>query len=195
LRVIAEDLGLVSGGLARHEVVHALHEYLVRQLAADCTVCIIIDEAQNLSADALEELRMISNLETEREKLVQLILLGQPGLRETMGLPRLKQLRQRVAVQFHLEPLTRGETFGYIAHRLKKAGPKRKVRFPRAVMDEVWRYSGGVPRVINTLCDSALLSGFTQRTTKITRRMVREASRDLDLAPQHGGLAQFFKFW
>ena len=192
---IAEDLGIEVDGMSRYEVLRALYDYLIRQLAQGCTVCIIIDEAQNLSPAALEEVRMISNLETEREKLVQLILLGQPELREKVRLPSMRQLRQRISVQYHLDPLTRRETVGYIRHRIKVANASGELHFRRAAMVEAFRYSGGVPRLINTLCDNALLTAFTRRKRTVTARMIAEAARDLDLDPQTGGLAQFFKVW
>ena len=195
IRAIAEDFDLPTEGLDRREILAKLNHFLIEQLAANCTVCIIIDEAQNLSPVVLEEVRMISNLETEQEKLVQLILLGQPELRDKLKDPMLKQLRQRIAVQYHLAPLNREETLSYITHRLKVAAPKQELHFNRAAMDEVFQYSGGVPRLINTLCDNALLTCFTRQQRKVTAKIVREAAADLTLEPQVGGFKQFWKFW
>jgi len=195
VQAIAEDLGLSVHGKTRYEILQRLNEYLIEQLAAGCTVCIIIDEAQNLSPAALEEVRLISNLETEQEKLVQLILLGQPELREKIRLPEMRQLRQRISVQYHLDPLSQGETLGYIRHRLKVGNPKQALDFTRGAMSEAHRYAGGVPRLINSLCDNALLTAYTRQTRAITRGLIREAGRDLDLEPQITGLAQFFRFW
>jgi type II secretory pathway predicted ATPase ExeA len=192
---IAEDLGINVEGLNRYQAQQALNNYLIDQLARNCTVCIIIDEAQNLSPDALEEVRMISNLETEQEKLVQLILLGQPELRDKLRLASMKQLKQRISVQYHLEPLTRDETVGYIQHRLKTANPTEGLVFQRGAMVEAYRYSGGIPRLINTLCDNALLTAFSRQKSVITAAMIIEAANDMDLVPQGGGLAQFFKSW
>jgi len=195
VQAIAEDLGLSVHGKTRYEILQRLNEYLIEQLAAGCTVCIIIDEAQNLSPAALEEVRLISNLETEQEKLVQLILLGQPELRDKIRLPEMRQLRQRISVQYHLEPLCLSETLGYIRHRLKVGNPKQALDFTRGAMSEAHRYAGGVPRLINSLCDNALLTAYTRQTRAITRGLIREAGRDLDLEPQITGLAQFFRFW
>lgn len=195
IRAIAEDLGIDTRGFSEYDIHEKLNSYLIEQLEADRTVCIIIDEAQNLSPAALEEVRMISNLETENEKLVQLILLGQPELREKLRLPEMKQLRQRIAVQFHLEPLNRRETVGYIRHRLEIANPSRPLSFRRSAMNEVFRWSGGVPRLINTLCDSALLTAFTHNKFTITPGIIRETGRELELEPLKGGVRQFFELW
>lgn len=195
IRAIADEFDLPTDGLSRPEIIARLNTFLIDQLAENCTVCIIIDEAQNLSPVVLEEVRMISNLETEQEKLVQLILLGQPELRDKLKDPTLKQLRQRIAVQYHLAPLDQAETISYITHRLKVAAPVNELHFTRGAMDEVYQYSGGVPRLINTLCDNALLTCFTRGQRKVTHKIVREAARDLALEPQVGGLRQFWKFW
>ena len=107
----------------------------------------------------------------------------------------MRQLRQRISVQYHLKPLNRRETIGYIRHRLKVGNPSRPLNFRRGAMVEAFRFSGGTPRLINTLCDNALLTAFTRRKRTVTARMIAEAARDLDLDPQTGGLAQFFKVW
>lgn len=195
VRAIAEDLDLPVAGKSKYEILQTINHFLVEQLAAGCTVCIIIDEAQNLSPAALEEVRMISNLETEEEKLVQLILLGQPELRDKIRLPEMLQLRQRIAVQYHLEPLTRSETLDYIQHRIRVAGPTEPLQFRKRAMIEVFNYSRGVPRLINTLCDNALLTAYTRETREITPDIIREAARDLDLEDQNPGLAGLFRFW
>jgi general secretion pathway protein A len=160
---------------------------LIEQLAQGAIVCVIIDEAQNLSTEALEEVRMISNLETEQEKLVQLILLGQPELRDKIRLPSMEQLRQRISVQYHLEPLSQEETSVYIQHRLRVASPTEPLRFKSRAMAEVYRHSGGVPRLINNLCDNALLTLYTRQQRVVTPRIVREAARDLNLDRVAGG--------
>lgn len=195
IRAIADDLNLATVGKNDREVLQVLYDYLIEQLTEGCTVVIIIDEAQNLPTEALEAIRMISNLETEQEKLIQLLLLGQPELRERMKHPDLEQLRQRLAVQFHLEPLSRAETATYIEHRLTRANPAEPIHFPRRARCEVYRYSGGVPRLINTICDNALLTAFTQQRRRITPGLIREAAGDLDLEPRHPALADFFRLW
>ncbi|MCE5230551.1 AAA family ATPase [bacterium] len=193
VHAIAEDFGIETKGLTRYETLIRLNEWLIEQLAAGTTPVLIIDEAQNLSAEVLEEVRMITNLETEQEKLLQLILLGQPELRQKVRLPELRQLRQRIAVQYHLEPLSRQETKDYIVHRLKIANPTRALHFRRGAMNEAFLYSGGVPRLVNTLCDQALLAAFTAESRDVTARMVRDVAKDLDLEPS--GPISFFRFW
>lgn len=193
LRSIAEDLGLSAYGRSRYEILQLINTYLVEQHAAGSTVCIIIDEAQNLDADTLEEVRMISNLETEQEKLVQIILLAQPEMRQKIMLPELKQLRQRISVQYHLQPLTPSETVMYIRHRLKVAAPAKGLEFKRSAMLEAHRFSGGVPRLLNNICDNALLTAFTHGKRRVTNRMIREAARDLNLEHKYGRIAAWFR--
>jgi general secretion pathway protein A len=195
VRAIAEDLGVNTHNLSEYEIMQHLTEFLIQQLAEGHTVCIIIDEAQNLSPAALEEVRMISNIETEQEKLVQLILLGQPELRDKLRLAEMAQLRQRIASAYHLEPLDKRETVGYITHRLHLASPTQPLDFRKNAMTEVYRFSGGVPRLVNTLCDNALLTAFTHDQRVVTPQMVREAAHDLELEPKRGGIAEFFKLW
>jgi general secretion pathway protein A len=195
VRAIAEDLGLAVAGLDKHDVLRRINEYLIEQLAQGAIVCVIIDEAQNLSAEALEEVRMISNLETEQEKLVQLILLGQPELRDKICRPNMEQLRQRIAVQYHLLPLTRAETSEYIRHRLRVAGHAEPLHFRKRAMAEAYRCSGGVPRVINNLCDNALLTLYTRQQRVVTPQVIREAARDLNLERPSSGLRAFLDAW
>lgn len=195
IKAIAEDLHIDTTGLNHYEIHQRLREFLIEQMAASCTVVVIIDEAQNLSPEALEEVRMVSNLETEQEKLIQLILLGQPELRDKLRLPEMRQLRQRLASQFHLEPLGRDEAIGYINHRLQVANPTMGLEFTRRAMLEVFRYTGGVPRLINTLCDTALLTAFGREQRRIDHRLIRDAARDMELEPRRGALAEFFRVW
>jgi general secretion pathway protein A len=139
-----------------------------------------VDEAQNLRPEVLEEVRLISNLETERDKLIQIVLMGQPELREIMELPELKQLKQRIVLRFHLYPLSEREAQAYIFHRLKMAGADGSLKFSRKALRAVYEYSGGIPRVVNIICDNALLLGFVQETRKISEQLVREVIRDLE---------------
>lgn len=192
LRAVADDLGLSTQGLNDYDVAQALSEYLIEELSQGNTVVILIDEAQNLEAEALEALRMISNIETEQEKLVQLILMGQPELREKIDMPELKQLRQRISVRFHLKPLKPAETLQYIEHRLKVANPAHPLRFNRRAMREVYRWSGGTPRIVNTLCDNALLTAYGRQTRKIEAQMIREAAGDLGLRRHAGFWGRLF---
>ena len=192
VHAIAEDLGLKPEGKDRFDTIRLINEYLIEQHRKGCTVCIIIDEAQNLTSETLEEIRMISNLETEEEKLVQLLLLGQPELRDKMRRPEMQQLRERIAVQFHLEPLTLKETIQYIQHRLRLATPRKGLEFPRSALEEVYRFSGGVPRLINGICDNVLLTLYTRQLRKATVGIIREAARDMNLEPRVGAIKRIF---
>ncbi|MCK5178878.1 MAG: AAA family ATPase, partial [Candidatus Omnitrophica bacterium] len=147
---------------------------LIEQLRADNNVVVIIDEAQNLRPAVFEEVRMLSNLETEDEKLIQIIFLGQPELKKKLSLPRLEQLRQRITVFYHLVPLTKEETKQYIRYRLKIAGESAREYFTGEALDIVYQFSNGVPRLVNQICDSALLNGFIYGKEMINGRLMRE---------------------
>lgn len=165
----------------KQKLLSQLNAFLIKQLAADINVILIIDEAQNLSTKVLEEVRMLSNLETEKEKLIQIILVGQPQLKEKLKNIRLEQFKQRVAVFYHLTSLNRQETQDYISHRLKLVSTNGTFDLfqPRAV-DLVHEYSGGIPRVINLICDSALLSGYIFDTKKITEKIIDDVIKERD---------------
>lgn len=192
LRAIAEDFGLATEGVERFDIQQAINNFLIEQHAQGHTACIIIDEAQNLSTEALEEVRMISNLETEQEKLVQIVLIAQPEMRRKIAAPELEQLRQRIAVHYHLEPLSSMETVLYIRHRLMVACPRLRLDFKHAAMLEVHRFTGGVPRLINTMCDTALLIAYGNDRRRIGEGTIREAARDLRLKPCYSRLKSFF---
>jgi len=140
---------------------------------------LVIDEAQNLAPPVLEQIRLLSNLETEKDKLLQIILIGQPELAEVLALRELRQLNQRITARYHLKPLTETETLQYIAYRLHVAGGRRKVQFDRKAVRAIYRFSGGVPRVINAVCDRALLVGYTKEVRTITAPIVRLAAREI----------------
>jgi len=174
LTSILDDLEVdyTSGSKAR--LLNKLNEYLITQLRMDYNVVLIIDEAQNLSPSVLEEVRMLSNLETEQEKLIQIILLGQPELKRKLALPSLEQLRQRISVFFYLTPLDKKDTLAYIEHRLKIASQSDRKYFTDKALDLVYEYSNGVPRLINQICDSALLTAYISEFEQISSRTVRE---------------------
>jgi general secretion pathway protein A len=163
-----------------------LNHYLIEQLRNDQNVVVIIDEAQNLTPSVLEEVRMLSNLETENEKLIQIILLGQPELRKKLSLSKLEQLRQRIAVYYHLVPLTKEETKQYILYRLKIASGSHRKYFTDEALDLICKFSNGVPRLVNSICDSALLNGFIYEKGVIDEKLMQEV---IDEAPmtQIGG--------
>src|SRR5512147_686684 len=154
------DVGLDPDGKSKPALLKTFGEFLVNERLAGRLVLLVIDEAQNLSLPALEEIRMLSNLETEKSKLIQVILVGQPDLRDKLGLQALEQLRQRITVSYHLSPLDSGETANYINHRLRRAALGAPLEFPRDVTDLIHGRSRGVPRVINVICDAALVFGY-----------------------------------
>jgi hypothetical protein len=152
----------------------------VQQRQAGRLTLLVIDEAQNLSLPALEEIRMLSNLETEKSKLIQIIMIGQPELREKLALPHLTQLRQRITVSYHLQPLDAEETANYINHRLKRAAIGSPLTFPRDVTDLIHSRSRGVPRIINVIADATLLFAYGIDKRDIDVATTREALDELD---------------
>ena len=179
LETILQDLGLVTRGKSRKKLIDELNKFLLSQLAGGNHVALIIDEAQNLSIPVLEQIRMLSNLETEKEKMLQIILLGQMELTEKLQSPQLKQLNQRIAIRHRLLPLTRAETEGYIYQRLLVAGAQGNVTFSNPALDEIYRFSKGIPRLINLLCDRALLAGFVEQTCHIEEESIQKAKKSL----------------
>ncbi|MBD3245502.1 MAG: AAA family ATPase [Candidatus Omnitrophica bacterium] len=166
------------------KLLNILNNYLIDQILDDCHVVLILDEAQNLSRKVLEEVRMLSNLETEKEKLIQIILMGQPELKDIFASKALEQLRQRIAVYYHLTPLNKQETDQYISHRLGVSGSNGSAIFDAEALELIYRYSDGVPRRINTLCDRALLTGFLRDRKPVTGRIVEEVAAEIEeLAP------------
>jgi general secretion pathway protein A len=156
-----------------------LNAFLLRSHAEGRNSVLIIDEAQNLSADVLEQLRLLTNLETSERKLLQIVLIGQPELRELLAQPSLEQLAQRVIARYHLDALTRTETQQYVRHRLEVAGLARAMPFDRRALERIHKKSGGVPRRINLLCDRALLGAFGQSEAVVTRPIVDQAAREV----------------
>jgi general secretion pathway protein A len=186
LRLIVADFGLSRSDGGRVEGLEGLNQFLVESLARGENAVLVIDEAQNLPDSTLEEIRLISNLETEREKLIQIILVGQPELREKLARPNLRQLDQRIAVKYHLRPLSRKETGDYIRHRIKVASVgSAPDLFSAAAIRAIFRGSGGYPRLINTLCDRSLLEAFRARAKLVGREHVRASlkSFEADLRP------------
>ena len=159
--------------------VDALNGFLLQNFAAGRNAVLLIDEAQNLSHGVLEQIRMLSNLETEKEKLLQIILIGQPELKATLTKPALRQLNERITVRYDLKPLSAGEVVAYIHHRLSVAGGPGKVSFTKGAYRLVYDFSEGIPRRINALCDRALLIAYTKNIVKIDRKIIRHAARDI----------------
>lgn len=162
------------------KMLNALNKYLIEQITLGFNVVLVIDEAQNLTKSVLEEVRMLSNLETEKEKLIQIVLMGQPELRDVLRKKELTQLRQRIAVLYHIAPLDLSETQAYIQHRLRIAGAVDTVIFDNAAIEKIHAYSNGVPRLINMICDRALLTGFLREQKPITASVIDEVGKEMD---------------
>lgn len=177
---ILEELEVEHTSGSKQKLLSHLNNYLIRQLAQDVNVVLIIDEAQNLTPKVLEEVRMLSNLETEKEKLIQIILIGQPQLKVKLENARLVQFKQRIAVYYHINPLTKDESREYIAHRLKLVSSNGVDIFSPRALDVIYEYSSGIPRLINLICDSALLSGYVYETKNITEKIINEVLKERD---------------
>jgi general secretion pathway protein A len=181
LLTICEELGLGLDEADRDSVkqmVDALNRRLLSAHADGRRIIVIVDEAQNLSAEVLEQVRLLTNLETATQKLLQIILIGQPELRELLDRNDLRQLAQRITGRYHLKPLSREETQGYVRHRLRVAGASGEI-FTPAALREVYRLAAGIPRVINVCCDRALLGAYTQEQRKVTPALVRRAAGEV----------------
>lgn len=179
LRTILEELGL-EPFFDRASCQTALNEFLLAQVQEGSDVVLIIDEAQELSLALLEEIRLLSNLETDQQKLLQIVLVGQPELRKTLDADNLRQLRQRITVRYHISPLSLEETRYYIQHRLQVAGANGRPTFSPWAIRTIQRYSRGIPRLINAVCDKTLLCGYVDDTGELTARHVRRAVRELE---------------
>ncbi|MCK4690672.1 MAG: XrtA-associated ATPase, partial [Desulfuromonadales bacterium] len=179
IAMINEDFGLVVTGKDKIQLLRELNDFLLEECSANRQPIIIIDEAQNLSAEALEEIRLLSNLEADTFKLVQIILVGQPELRQIIAKPSLRQLRQRISISCHLNPLNREETEEYIFHRIGTVGSRDCVSFAEGAFDMIFRFSGGIPRLINLICDFLLLSAFVEETRHIDIELVKDAVNEL----------------
>jgi putative secretion ATPase (PEP-CTERM system associated) len=180
IETIMIDFGLDPGGRSKPMMLHDLAQYLVDQRLAGRMVLLVIDEAQNLGLGALEELRMLSNLETEKSKLLQIVLVGQPNLRAKLGAPELEQLRQRITVSYHLAPLDALETANYINHRLRRAALGTPLEFPGDVTDGIHARSRGVPRIINIICDAALVFGYAEERRQVDLPLMRDVLAELE---------------
>ncbi len=183
LQLILQDLGLRTKENNKFALINILNNFLIKEANAGNNVAVIIDEAQHLSAAQLEQLRLLSNLETEKEKLLQIILVGQPELIEKLQLPELRQLRQRVAVHFHIKPLDRSDVREYIHHRIKKAmnNPETllNIIFSDQAISAIYHYSKGSPRAINILCDRALLAGFVAGSYSVDEVLVERCAKEI----------------
>jgi general secretion pathway protein A len=180
MKAIAIDFGLSVEGMDRLETVAIINEFLLWQASNGRDAVLIIDEAQNLTDDLLEQVRLLSNLETDDRKLLQIVLLGQPELRDRLNAHHLRQLRQRITVRYHLSALTRDEISDYIRHRIHVSGGNGRPEFSTPAIWRIHRYSKGVPRLINAVCDKALLAGYVNQTDKIDYGIIGRAIRELE---------------
>jgi putative secretion ATPase (PEP-CTERM system associated) len=171
-------------GKEKVEMFHTFLDFLVKQYSQNKRAVLIVDEAQNMAAETLEELRMLSNVNADKDQVLQVILVGQAGLRDTLRRPDLEQFAQRIAVDYHLEALNQDETRTYIRHRIHVAGVDNPGLFDDAACDAVFQHSQGVPRLINLLCDTALVYGFAEQKAKIDAQIVNDVAAD----KQKGGI-------
>ncbi len=180
LATICDELGIryPEGNQSIKVFVDGINHYLLETHAKGRKTVLIIDEAQNLSVDVLEQIRLLTNLETNKQKLLQVIMLGQPELKVMLERPELRQLAQRITARYHLEPLSQQEMVGYISHRLKVAGVERPL-FPAATIRKLYRLSGGVPRLINLLCDRALLGAYVKEQNTVSHRLMAATAREV----------------
>ncbi len=185
---IALAFGLSHEGKDKVSLYHDIHNFIIKEYASGRRVVLIVDEAQNLGRETLEELRLFTNLNTNQDFLLQIILVGQPELAKTLSSPELSQIAQRVSVEFHLEPLGWQDTKNYINHRLITAGASETL-FDETAIAVIFYHTGGVPRLINTLCDYALVYGYAQDEKKITFKIAMEVIRGRKI----GGVNRFIK--
>jgi general secretion pathway protein A len=180
LRAIALEFGLNAKGMDRFETLSALNQFLIDLLFHGRDAVLIIDEAQDLTPELLEQIRLLSNLETEDRKLLQIVLMGQPELRVRLNDHQLRQLRQRITVRFHIDALRRSELASYIQHRLHTAGSNGEPSFTFGALLRIYHYSKGVPRLVNALCDKCLLAGYVQQRSRIDHSIAALAVRELE---------------
>ncbi len=180
VKAIAQEFGLPVNGLDRLDTLSVINQFLLQQVECGKESVLLIDEAQDLTDELLEQVRLLSNLETNNRKLLQIVLLGQPELRDRLNNPRLRQLRQRITVRYHLLPLSREEVSKYVTHRLHLCGGNGTPCFTWPAMWRIYRYTKGVPRLVNAVCDKALLAGFVAKQPKIDYKLVKRAVNELE---------------
>ena len=182
LKLAMNDLGLPTADADKATMIEQLNDYLIRQLQLNRVVCLLIDEAQNLSYEILEEIRLLSNLETQKEKLLQIVLVGQPVLERKLNHPNLSQLKQRIALRCRVWPLKAQEVGRYIDMRLETAGYRGSNLFSPEAVERIVSCSKGIPRLVNLICDNALLNAFATSKSQITAVIIREVTQDLQLS-------------
>ena len=202
LKRILQDFGVISrddvkagrmANVTKQELIETLYDFLLSLIPIKASAVLIIDEAQNLPLPVLEQIRILSNLETDKEKLLQIILVGQLNLQTLLRSPEMRQLDQRVSIRYELKPLDRETVAAYVAHRLTIAGGGAAVTFTAKALQQVHRWSGGIPRLINLICDRALLAAFSVRASRITPEMVTHAAESLDVQTPHTNRLGWFR--
>ena len=178
LQTVVQDFGLNPMRSNRLGLFNQLNHFLLDQIASNHNVVLVIDEAQNLSLRILEQIRMLSNLETDKHKLIQIILVGQPQLREKLALPALEQLHQRIGVRYHITPLELDEVQTYIEHRLRIAGSDGTLEWTTEGIEQVYQLSRGIPRLINLICDRSLLACYVFQVKRVDRELVQRSYQD-----------------
>ena len=195
LKRILQDFGVISrdeikagrtANVTKQELIETLYDFLLSLIPIKASAVLIIDEAQNLPLPVLEQIRILSNLETDKEKLLQIILVGQLNLQTLLRSPEMRQLDQRVSIRYELKPLDAETVAAYVAHRLTIAGGGAAISFTAKALQHVHRWSGGIPRLINLICDRALLAAFSVRANRITPEMVTHAAESLDVQTPKG---------
>jgi general secretion pathway protein A len=183
MRYIALDFGLPVTGKAKDELIHVLNGFLLQRHQMGLTTILVVDEAHHLSSEILEEIRLLTNLETSQQKLLQIVLAGQPELDQKLDSHELRQLKQRIALRCHLDPLSLNETREYMGRRLHIAGAVGAANqiFSGPAIEAVFHHSRGIPRLINTICENALLSGYAKHAATITSEVIDDVARDLRL--------------
>jgi general secretion pathway protein A len=191
LETITQEFRIPVEGVQRTKknFVDALNGFLLENFAAGKNAVVFIDEAQNLPRTTLEQIRMLSNLETEREKLIQIVLVGQPELQEILASPTLRQINDRIMLRYHLEPLKRADVKRYIEHRLSVAGGDGQLDFSEGAFDKIFEFSRGYPRRINAICDRALLVAYTESARLIEKDTIENAMEDIGTGYMTGGQA------
>jgi general secretion pathway protein A len=180
MRYIALDFGLQAAGKAKDELIHVLNGFLLTRHQKGLTTILVVDEAHHLSSEVLEEIRLLTNLETSQQKLLQIILAGQPELDQKLDFHELRQLKQRIALRCHLDPLNAIETREYMRRRLQIAGANGAMQiFSAPAIEAVYTHSRGIPRLINTICENALLAGYAKHASTITSEIIDGVAQDL----------------
>ena len=185
--VLFNDLGIETPCRTKSEYLLELNSFLITRLEKNEPTLLIIDEAQNLAVEMLEEIRLLSNLETPTSKLIQIMLVGQPELRDLLARPELRQLRQRIALRHQLRPFDEREICDYVGERLARAGYSGRDLFKPAALKDLYNVTGGIPRLVNSVCDLALLLAYSRQKTVLDAALIREAAADLELDMDENG--------